>query len=262
MDGEAPLISIVVPVLNMERTICRTVDSILAQSYRRREIIVVDGQSSDGTLEKLHGYGTQIDQLTSEADAGIYDAINKGIARARGEIIGVLNGDDYYADDDVLTRYADRFSRSRAGLIFADLECFAADDEQRTVRVYSSKRFSPEKLRFGWMPPHPTLLVRRSVYEAIGTYRTDYRISADYEFLVRALWCKRIPYERIDAVVVRMQHGGTSSRNLAAIYRLNTEIIRACRSNGLYTSWPLLLLKIPRKLLEFFPRLRGKAAVG
>ncbi|MEQ8482858.1 MAG: glycosyltransferase family 2 protein [Pseudomonadales bacterium] len=259
MRGDSALITIVVPVLNMERTICRTIDSILSQSYQPREIIVVDGRSSDSTLEKLRRYGNRIDQLISEPDRGIYDAMNKGIARARGEIIGILNGDDYYANPQVLRLYADRFARSPADLIFADLECFSAADEMKTVRIYSSRRFSPAKLRYGWMPPHPTLFVRNSVYHRIGAYRRDYRISADFEFLVRALWRHQLRYERIDAVVVRMQYGGTSSRNLAAVFRLNREIIRACRSNGLSTGWVRLALKIPRKLLEFSPRLRRSA---
>ena len=251
-----PLISVIVPVLNMARTITRTLDSLVAQKYPNVEIIVIDGQSNDGTEERIQPFSNQLAQLVSEPDAGLYDAVNKGLALATGDIIGILNGDDYYTHPRVLDLYADKFEDQGTGIVFGDLEFFPPSNPEKTIRTYSSDKFTKEKLRFGWMPPHPTTFIRRSVYDAVGEYRTDYRISSDFEFLIRALWSHSVQFDRIDSVVVRMQYGGLSTKGVVATYHLNKEIIRACRSNGLKTGWPTIMLKFPVKLLEFAPALR------
>ena len=251
-----PPISVIVPVLNMERTIARTLDSIVEQKYPNVEIIVVDGQSSDRTLECLQPYANQVAELISGPDDGLYDAVNKGLDRASGEIIGILNGDDYYTHARVLDLYADKFENPQTGIVFGDLEFFPPNNPAKTVRTYSSHKFTREKLRFGWMPPHPTTFIRRSVYDAIGNYSTEYKISSDFDFLIRALWLHSIQFDRIDSVVVRMQYGGLSTNGLIATYQLNKEIIQACRSNGLKTGWPTIMLKFPEKLLEFAPAFR------
>lgn len=255
------MISIVVPVLNMECTVDRALESILEQEYRNWEIILVDGQSTDGTLTRIGPYASRIATVLSEPDSGIYDAINKGLNLASGEIIGILNGDDYYGHHRVFDRYAERFADPDTGIVFGDIEFFSSGNPGRTVRTYSSRRFSREKLRFGWMPPHPSVFVRRSVYESVGNYSTEFRIAGDFEFLVRALWVHSVRYERIDEVLVRMQFGGMSTKGLRATFSLNQEIIRACRQNGLDTGWPTIMRKFPQKLVEFAPLLRrGYAA--
>ena len=178
------------------------------------------------------------------------------VSRATGDIIGILNGDDYYMHPRVLDLYADKFENTHIGIAFGDLEYFPPSRPDKTIRTYSSRKFTREKLRLGWMPPHPTTFIRRSVYDTIGKYSTDYNISSDFEFLIRALWLHGIEFDRIDSVVVRMQYGGLSTKGLVSTYRLNQEIIRACRSNGLKTGWPTIMLKFPEKLLEFAPALR------
>ncbi len=250
--SDGPSFSIIMPVLNMASTIARALDSILAQTYSNYEIIVIDGASSDGTIDVVRSYGDRVSRLISEPDDSLYHAINKGVELAAGDIIGILNGDDLYAHPEVLARYAERFLDPEVNVVFADLAFFPSDDPQKTVRTYSSSRFRPYKLRLGWMPPHPTVFVRREVYANVGLYRTDYRISADYEFLIRVFLDPTTRHERIDEVVVRMQHGGLSTSGIRATYRLNSEIIRGCRENGLYTNWLLLLMKIPAKLMEYF----------
>ena len=185
-----------------------------------------------------------------------YYGVNKGLDRATGDIIGILNGDDYYMHPRVLDLYADKFENTHIGIAFGDLEYFPPNRPDKTIRTYSSRKFTREKLRLGWMPPHPTTFIRRSVYDTIGKYSTDYNISSDFEFLIRALWLHGIEFDRIDSVVVRMQYGGLSTKGLVSTYRLNQEIIRACRSNGLKTGWPTIMLKFPEKLLEFAPALR------
>lgn len=248
-----PLISVVVPVRNMPDTIARTLSSIARQSYPNVEIVVVDGASADDTLTQIKAFDNQIATLISEPDQGLYEAVNKGIALSQGEIVGILNGDDYYKHDGVLELYAQAFGEQDVGLVYGDLEFFLAGNPSGTIRRYSSEKFKPDRLGYGWMPPHPTVFVRRSVYEQVGDYRTDYAIAADFEFLIRALWKERVPARRIPSVVVRMQYGGISTKGLGASYRLNREILRACRENGLRSNWFKIALKIPSKLREFLP---------
>lgn len=247
--------SIVVPVRNVEATVQRTIESILSQQLQPTpEIIVVDGASTDGTLQAIAPFESKIAKVISEPDDGLYDAINKGIAHSSGNVIGILNGDDYYAHDDVLAMYGETFRDPEVDLVYADLVFFEVSQPDRVRRLYSSRDFYPDKLRAGWMPPHPTVFVRSSAYDKVGNYRTDYRIAADFEFLVRAFLLHKLPYRRIDSVVVRMQLGGLSTSGLKATYTLNSEIIRACRENGVDTSWPRILMKYPAKLRELLIR--------
>ena len=250
-----PVFSIVVPVRNMEQTIARTLDSICRQRYPRREIIIIDGDSSDSTLKQLKPFYADIAQIISEPDSGLYDALNKGIRHAAGDIIGTLNGDDYYAHESVLDLYAAEFDNVATGIVFGDLEFFWPENPEGTIRTYCSAAFEPHMLREGWMPPHPTTFVRKSVYQEVGPYCTSYDISGDFEFLLRALWRKQVAYSRVDSIVVRMQYGGLSTNGLRATWQLNKEIIRACRENGLHTGWWTILRKFPKKLLEFRPLL-------
>lgn len=237
----------------MQGTIVRTLDSIFSQEGVQVEVIVIDGASSDGTLDKVQLYRDRLSVVVSEPDSGVYHAINKGLAEAKGDFVAILNGDDYYTGSDVLASYLEKFADPAIGIVFGDLEFFLPNSPTKTIRRYSSEGFHPNKLRYGWMPPHPTMIVRRQVYEKVGPYRSDYEISSDFEFVVRALWTQKITYARVPSVVVRMQYGGLSTKGVKATYVLNKEIIRACRTNGLATNWLLILLKFPGKLLEFWP---------
>lgn len=254
-----PTISVIVPVRNMAGTVARTLTSIVDQKYDHLEIIVVDGRSTDRTLEEIKPFTSSITQFVSEPDRGLYDAVNKGLRLATGDIIGILNGDDYYAHPRVLDLYADKFEDPNIGIVFGDLEFFSPSKPDKTLRSYSSRKFTKEKLRFGWMPPHPTTFIRRAVYDAVGNYSMDYKISSDFEFLIRALHKRDVPFDRIDSVVVRMQYGGLSTNGVVATYQLNKEIIQACRANGLKTGWPTIMLKFPEKLMEFAPAFRAQS---
>ncbi len=243
--------SIIVPVRNVQATIQRTIKSILNQKWHKTpEIILVDGASTDGTLEAIAPFESKIGKVISEPDDGLYDAINKGIALASGDVIGILNGDDLYAHQNVLSLYDEAFRDPEIDLVYADLVFFSASQPHRVRRFYSSQQFHPKKLRVGWMPPHPTVFLRSTAYERVGYYRTDYQIAADYEFLIRAFLIHGLSYRRIASVVVRMQLGGLSTSGLKATYTLNREIIRACKDNGIHTSWPRILMKYPAKLRE------------
>lgn len=249
-----PFFSIIMPVLNSGATIGRALESLTQQIFTDFELIIIDGESTDSTLAEIRKFESRlpISHLVSEPDEGLYDALNKGIARARGEVVASLNGDDCYANPGVLLWYREAFSEPIPDLVFADLVYFSPARPEKVRRFYSSREFLPEKLKKGWMPPHPTVFVRAEVYHRIGTYRTDYQIAADYEFLVRALLVNRLSYRRIDAVVVRMQLGGLSTSGLSATFTLNREILRSLRENGIQGSWPGLLSKFPTKIKELF----------
>ncbi len=245
--------SIVVPVYNMAQTIERTLTSILNQRFPGSvQLIVVDGASSDGTLSILERYCKQIDVLISEKDEGLYDAINKGLRHATGNVIAILNADDYYADSSILEENAQTFSTGFRGILFGDVEFFREARPGTTVRRYSSSSWTPSKLKSGWMPPHPTVFAHRDVYAKVGDYRTDYKIAADYEFLIRALLITGIPYRRIDRVLVRMQLGGLSTSGISAALVVTREIVRACRENCVATSYLRVLGRLPMKLGQFF----------
>jgi glycosyltransferase involved in cell wall biosynthesis len=244
-------ISVITVCLNSARTIRDALESVRAQDHADREHIIVDGGSTDGTLDVIGEYSGLGSKVIVGPDRGIYDAINKGIAAASGDAIGILHADDVYASRSVLSNVARAFAgRPDADIVFGDLVYVKPDDLTRVVRYYSSKAFRPWKLRFGWMPPHPASFIRRAAYGRIGAYATDLKISSDYEMFVKALLVHRLPYCRVDEVLVCMRVGGLSTSGLRSSIRLNREIVTACRRNGVYTNLALVLLKVPFKLAE------------
>ena len=176
--------------------------------------------------------------------------MNKGIAMATGDYIGMLNSDDYFANPAVLETMANRIKDKNSDAVFSCLDIVDPNDQHRVLRRYRVKSYSPFMLRIGVMPPHPTFYCKKSCYENAGPYRTDYRIAADFEMLVRLLLEHHITWEFIDETMVKMRSGGISSSGLKASWVVNREIIRACRENGLYTNMLMLALKIPIRLME------------
>ena len=253
-------VSIITVCFNSAATIRDAVESVLGQTHEDIEYIVVDGASTDGTVDTLREYENKIDRMISEPDNGIYDAINKGISFATGDIVGILNSDDLYESPATIQYVVDAFSSgSNVDIVFGDVVFVEPDDLAAVKRFYSSRRFKPWKLRFGWMPPHPATFVRRDVYRKYGQYSLKYKISSDYEKFVRWLIVEKLPYLRIDRVLVRMRHGGVSTAGLKSNLILNREIVDACVSNGVYTNLAFLIPKIPFKLLELVrkPRLQN-----
>lgn len=248
-------ISIITVCFNSEKTIQGTIESVLSQDYPDVEYIVVDGDSTDRTMDIVRGYGNRISKVISEPDAGIYDAMNKGVRAATGTIVGILNSDDFYESTRVLSDVANCFKENNsAELVFGDVVFVKPADVSQIVRHYGSSRFRPWKLRFGWMPPHPATFVKRSVYQRAGLYGLSYKISADYEMFVRWLLVKKVKYARLDQILVRMRAGGVSTSGIRSSILLNREIVKACKDNGLYTNIFLVLSKFPFKLLELARR--------
>lgn len=244
-------ISIITAVFNAAGTIEETLLSVAQQSHPEVEHVVVDGASSDATPEIIARHRDKLTRVVSEPDHGVYDAMNKGIKRASGDVIGFLNADDVYASKDVLSRVVDIMERERLDALFGDVEFFRPEDPTRTVRRYRSARFSPDQIALGWMPAHPALFLRRQVYESYGLFRTDYRIAGDFEYCARIFHSNKLVYRSLPETLVRMRTGGISTSGWRNTVLLNKEVLRACRENGIDTNILKIFSKYPAKLMEF-----------
>lgn len=247
-------ITVITVAFNAASTIADTLNSVAAQTYPQVEHIVVDGASADATLDVVERHGKHVARLISEPDQGIYDAMNKGLELATGEIIGFLNADDAYADEGVLQRVSAIMVRDDLDALFGDVEFTNSASPARLVRRYRSERFRPERIAWGWMPAHPSLFLQRRVYAHFGNFKTDYRIAGDFELVARMFRGGTLRYRHVPEVWVRMRTGGISTGGWRNTWLLNQEVLRACRENGISTSLPRILLKYPVKLLEFFHR--------
>jgi glycosyltransferase involved in cell wall biosynthesis len=246
-------VSVVMACFNSEATIERSIRSFLEQGLPEKELIVIDGASGDRTADIVRSFDSPLIRLQSEPDRGIYDAINKGIAMARGESIGLLHSNDLFSSPDILTRIAGHMEDPALDGVFADIVFFRQDRPQRIVRRYSSASFSPARIASGWMPAHTSLYLRRSVFQRFGTYKIDYKIAADFEYVAR-IFSAGISYKYVPEVWVLMLAGGASTAGLRAKIILNAEVVRACRENGIDTSYARILSKYPKKALELvFP---------
>lgn len=247
-------VSIITVVYNNKDTIKDAIESVLNQTYKNIEYIIIDGASNDGTVDIIKSYGDNIDKFVSEPDKGIYDAMNKGIKLATGDIIGILNSDDFYTDEYVIEKIVKIFKEKKVDSIFADLVYVKPENLNKIVRYYDSSYFDPSKFVYGWMPAHPTFFVKAWVYEKYGYFKTDYKIAADFELLVRFLAKYKISYYYLNEVIVKMRIGGVSTRSIKSNYILNKEIIKACKSNGIYTNWLMVLSKYPKKISGLFKK--------
>ena len=225
-------ISVITAVYNNRETVSAALDSALRQSGVDIDLVVIDGGSTDGTLEVLRSYTGKLDVLVSEPDQGIYDALNKGIQRASGDVVGFLHSDDLFAGAGVLSRVAAAFADPEVGAVYGDLVYVRKDNPDQVVRYWRAGVFSRRRLRWGWMPPHPTLYVRRHVYEQHGLFDTSFRIAADYDFILRTLGQAGVGVRYIPEVLVKMRVGGASNRSLRNILRKSSEDLRALRRNG------------------------------
>jgi glycosyltransferase involved in cell wall biosynthesis len=248
---EALKISIITVVWNNASTIRDAIDSVLGQTYDNIEYIVVDGASTDGTVEIVQSYDDKISKFVSEKDKGLYDAMNKGIRLATGNVIGILNSDDFYIDEFVIENVVKEFEEKQCDSVYADLVFVKPENLDKVVRYYDSSHFSPSKFAYGWMPAHPTFFVKREFYEKYGVFKTDYKIAADYELLTRFLAKNKISYSYMKEPIVKMRIGGASTSGIKSNYILNKEIIRACKENGIYTNWLMVLSKYPKKIIGF-----------
>ena len=246
-----PWISVITVCLNNKMTISDTIASVLTQTYFRIEYIIIDGGSTDGTVEIIKSCGTRISKFISEPDKGIYDALNKGIRIASGDIIGILNSDDSFYDEKVIEKVAKTFEDYDMDAVFGDVQFVDPVKTSKVIRYFSSKHFNTSKFRFGFMPAHPSFYVKRELFEKLGCYKTDYKIAADFELLVRFLMVNQVRYKYLEMPFVSMRTGGVSNKTVRSNYTLNKEIARACKENGIKTNYFFIYSKYLSKMFEF-----------
>lgn len=249
-DPAAPIISVITVCFNSAGTLAQALQSVADQTWPHIEHIVIDGASRDTTPDILNRFRPHLAQVVSEPDKGIYDAMNKGLARCQGDIVCFLNADDQYASPDVLAHVAREMLAHRLDVLMGDVAFFHPDAPHKVVRRYRSDRFRPERLAYGWMPAHPALFMRREVVKRVGLFKTSYRIAGDFDFIARTFADKNLRYRHLPEVLVNMLTGGASTAGLRAKLLLNREVLRACRENGIRTNLLKILSKYPAKLLE------------
>jgi len=215
---------------------------------------VVDGGSTDGTLEIIQRHRARIATLISEPDRGIYDAMNKGIAAATGDIVGTLNADDIYVDAQVLEKIAHAFADATVGACYADLVYVDRVDLNKIVRYWKSRPYAAGLFEKGWLPAHPTFFVRRSLYQRHGGFDLQYRFQADFELTMRLLAVHKVPSVYLPEVIVKMRMGGVSNRSVLNVIKGNLEAYRACQQHGLKVSPLFIAKKILSRLPQFFRR--------
>lgn len=227
-------ISIITPVFNGASTIGQCLQSIDRQTFKNVEHIIIDAASTDGTLAIIEGMSSPSRQVLSEPDKGIYDGMNKGLLRATGDIVGILNADDMYCDVNVLQDVCDTFMHSGVASCYGDLEYVDFYDTSKVVRLWKSGKFSPGKFRWGWMPPHPTFFVTRQLYERYGAFNQQLGTAADYELMLRLLVRYRVSVQYIPRVLVKMRNCGASNSTLRRRLLANQMDRKAWKINGLH----------------------------
>lgn len=247
-------VSIITISFNAEETISDTIKSVINQDYENIEYIVVDGASKDKTVTIVRSFGFKVSQFISEPDKGIYDAMNKGISLATGDIIGILNADDVYADSKVISDVVKKFQEEKAEGLYADLVYVKREDTSKITRYWRSGNYTPGKFLKGWMPPHPTFFVKREIYEKYGNFNLTLRSAADYEIMLRFIHKHQIKITYLPRVITKMRVGGQSNVTLRNRIKANKEDREAWKINGLKPGVFTMIRKPLSKVGQFFKR--------
>ncbi|MFN0201518.1 MAG: glycosyltransferase family 2 protein [Bacteroidia bacterium] len=247
-------ISIITVCYNSEKWIKTCMDSILHQDYQDIEYILIDGNSKDKTVDIIKSYQDSRIKWISEPDKGLYDAMNKGVKMATGEVVGILNSDDFYAHNQVISKVMAAFEKNPTDTLFADLVFVTEENLDKVVRFFPGKGFSVEKMPMGIMPPHPTFFVKRHCYEKYGYFDTNYRIAADFDIILRMLYKNKCTYQYLPEVIVKMRTGGASTQGIKSTIRINKEQYAVCQKNGVKTSMLKLYSKYFSKIWQLVRR--------
>lgn len=247
-------VSIITVVYNGAKTIQSAIDSVVSQNYPDIEYIVIDGGSKDNTINVLERNRNNISTMVSEEDGGVYHAMNKGVKLAKGDVIGILNADDFYQDESVVSDVVKQMKISNSEGVYGDLIYIDKEDISKVVRYWKAGKYTRENFLWGWMPPHPTVFLKKSIYEKFGLFNTDFVSAADYEFLLRIMYKHKIHLEYIPRVITRMRVGGKSNVNLENRLRANKEDLIAWKVNGLDPYFFTTFLKPITKLKQFWQR--------
>lgn len=246
-------VSIITVCYNSEKTIEDTIRSVAGQTYKDIEYIIVDGGSTDQTNEIVKKYSDIVSVHVSETDNGLYDAMNKGIKLATGDVVGILNSDDFFVSDDSLAELMNGFSSPDIDAVYSDLVYVESENTNNVTRLYSSKIFKKSLIKFGIMLPHPTFYAKKNIYDNYGLYKLNYRVAADFEFIARCVM-NNITLNRVPSITVKMREGGISSSGFLWRIHQNMEIVRACKENGISTNIFFVALKLPYKLFSLLTR--------
>ena len=245
-------ISIITVAYNSALTIRKTIESVMTQDYPNIEYIIVDGKSSDGTLNIAIEYVEKFNgrlKIISEKDNGLYDAMNKGIQISTGDVIGILNSDDFFTTKNSISRIAQAFEENIDG-VYGDVNIINNKGDNRVIRTISCKRFNKKQIRYGIIPPHPSFYVRRTCYERYGIYKTNYKISSDFDLMVRII-LSGARLKRLDFCIVTMRNGGISTKGFRSRLTSIKELKQACTENNIKTNTFLILFRFIYKLKEF-----------
>jgi len=242
-------LSIITVCFNQQKNISETIESVLSQNYKDIEYILIDGGSSDGSLEIINDYSSDIDCLISEPDNGIYNAINKGLSKATGDIIGLLHAGDLFYDNNVISNVVSCFKQGDSDLIYGHSVVYA-EDRKKIIRKNVSPKYKDNLMKFGWFPSHQSIYLKSSVFDQCGDYNEDYKIAADYEFLLRVLLVHKLKAKRLDMFLLKFHLGGVSSKNIMSVVESNYECFIAWKNNNLTIPFYTLPLKIIKKIIQ------------
>lgn len=246
-------VSVITATYNSSSTIRDTLESVSRQSYSQVEHIIVDGMSADETMNIVKAYA-HVSQVISEKDKGIYDAMNKGIRLAKGEVIGILNSDDFYASPAVLAQVMETFERTDCDAVYGDLVYVDKNNTDHVVRYWKAGEYKANAFKWGWMPPHPTVFVRRTLYEKHGLFNTDMKTAADYELLLRMIHKGKARLAYVPTILVKMRTGGASNQSIVSRLRANNDDKKAWQINDVKPYWFTLYLKPLRKITQYIFR--------
>ena len=249
LTNNKPTISIITVVYNGEDFIEDAIKSVLNQTYKNIEYIIIDGKSTDNTLNIVKKHEDKISKIISEKDNGLYDAMNKGIKLATGDIIGIINSDDFFSYKNLFEDIINTFSRDDVDIVYSDLVYVDPKNTDKTIRYWKSKKQKPFKT--GWHPPHPTMFVKKSFYEKYGYFDTDFKIAADYELMLRFIEKHEAKLFYLPKTVVKMRIGGVSNKNIKNIIYANKEVLKAWKKNGLKIPFSIFFLKPIKKIKQF-----------
>ena len=247
-------VSIITITFNSEATLKDTIESVINQSYPDIEYIIVDGKSTDKTLSIIDSYKNRISKVVSEKDNGLYDALNKGIAMATGDLIGIIHSDDFYTNDFVIEKIVKSIEDNNADAVYADLYYVDKDDTNKIFRKWKSGNYKHGMFLNGWMPPHPTFFVKRFVYEKYGTFNLNFISAADYELMLRFIHKHKIKLSYLPEFIIKMRVGGKSNVSLKNRIRANNEDKKAWKINGLKPHFYTLYAKPLRKIMQLFKK--------
>jgi len=247
-------VSIITITYNSESTLVETIDSVLSQTYKDIEYIIIDGASTDDTGSIVHSYKDKITKFVSEKDNGLYDALNKGIAMATGDVIGILHSDDFYINHHTIENVVNTFKTHHADAVYADLFYVDKEDTSKVHRKWKSGLYKHGMFMHGWMPPHPTFFVKRSVYEKYGSFNLDLVSAADYELMLRFIHKHKIKLAYLPEFIIKMRVGGKSNVSIKNRIRANNEDKKAWKMNGLKPHFYTLYVKPLRKIIQLFKK--------